>query len=276
MSKITNLIGTTWQINIDDLVGVPSAYGQFNIIGVLTFNDPDFGGDMVVNYTDIKVGYNVDGTNSAVDSENSVLFYGNINPVGQEPFFLNFGFKAGVVSNFVINVSFTDGTDISNPLFIDFINTYGTLVSGGVTRKFTKLIPENQCSGGTQPDRDFVYVGGEIQNSVNGNSEAFPSVRVYYRAIGSTGTPFHVLSPTTMGSYKYFVTVPKGYEIRFGFSPTATQADAFQYFRSEKLGFNITSVVSGQYNYTDWIELNEDVFDVEGYSHVTHNSGETN
>ena len=145
-----------------------------------------------------------------------------------------------------------------------------------MSKKFTKLIPENQCSGGTEPDRDFVYVGAYIQNSVNGTAEAFPSIRLYSRRVGSTGTPFDVLSPTVMVSYKYFETVTKGYEIRFGFNPTTTQASSFQYFRSEKLGFNITSVVAGQYNYTDWVELNEDVFDIEGYAYVPHNSGGVN
>lgn len=145
-----------------------------------------------------------------------------------------------------------------------------------MANKFTKLIPENQCSGGAEPDRDFVYVGAEIENSVNGTAEAFPAIRLYFRQKGSTGTPFHAFSPSVHPTYKYFQTVPKGYEIRFGFSPTSTQASSFRYFRSEKLGFNITSVVAGQFNYTDWIELNEDVFDVKGYAYVKHDSGGSN
>lgn len=144
-----------------------------------------------------------------------------------------------------------------------------------MAKKYTKLVPEGQ--GGSTPDRDFYYLGGFIESSGNGTAEALPIINVVYREKGNTnsvsGLPF---SPNVMGGFNYFKTIPKGCEVRFYFYPTSKQASAFKYFRSEKLGFNITSVTPNANNQTDWIELNEDVLDIEGYAYVPHNSGGAN
>lgn len=134
MSKITNLIGTTWRLDYSNLDSVTADYGAFNItsygvgivdgiladcqsvgilVGIAGFNEASLRpiASVVTIYYD-EVSATVDGE---VINVTDVFA-----PYGGE------GVYAGYYE-----FTITGGTDISNPLFIDFINTYGTLVSGG-------------------------------------------------------------------------------------------------------------------------------------------------
>jgi hypothetical protein len=128
MSKITNLIGTTWRLGDNSLDGVSAAYGMFvvdangKMIG-LDNGVPTMELDGVIS-TAFLCGY----PHQSISGQNGIVsvvatFEGN-----------NYNFTLPMVEDGLLVVyefTITGGTDISNPLFIDFINTYGTLVSGG-------------------------------------------------------------------------------------------------------------------------------------------------
>ena len=131
MSKITNLIGTTWRIDASNLVGLSEDYGYFFVDadGVVSVpNSPD---SLVLTIAVFLCGYTVDiAYGNIVAAANSIVVSGN----GSDNQFTNVGiplFISGVDYNGVLEFTITGGTDISNAQFIDFINTYGTLVSGG-------------------------------------------------------------------------------------------------------------------------------------------------
>lgn len=128
MSKITNLIGTTWRINGDILGGILAGYGSFNITGYANFagfmDGQPISRDMFP-VTLIDVGYNYQSSELTPASE--MITFSND--------YAGFNYASMIYideQNFInAELIITGGEDISNPLFIDFINTYGTLVSGG-------------------------------------------------------------------------------------------------------------------------------------------------
>lgn len=132
MSKITNLIGTTWRLDAINLIGVTEEYGVFDITS--------YGKGIVDGIlcdcvsSQIYVGYAGVGSAPVISFDNTItVFYDEIFTIvdGQtvtlNDIYLAYGGEFEGYYEFTI----TGGTDISNPLFIDFINTYGTLVSGG-------------------------------------------------------------------------------------------------------------------------------------------------
>ena len=141
-----------------------------------------------------------------------------------------------------------------------------------MAKKYTKLVPEGQ--GGSIPDRDFYYLGGEIWAS----NASLPALQVSYREKGSTTSATYVtISPQqasgSHASFNYFTKIPKGKEMRLYFTPSTTDVSTFEYFRSEKLNVNITSVTANTTVYTDWVELTEDVFDIEMHSYKEMTGG---
>jgi surface protein len=140
MSKITNLIGTTWRLGDKSFEGVLSGQGQFNIVGVgtITISNPDTGevdtqeSNVLINQ--IAVGYvdNPEGLVAIADKVVGVFdFSGSLFPFELGTYVMGQIGNDVVRAYTVYEFTITGGDDIANPLFIDFINTYGTLVSGG-------------------------------------------------------------------------------------------------------------------------------------------------
>lgn len=126
MSKITNLIGTTWRLD-GVFNGLSSGYGIFNIDanGIYTiFANEEVLQEVTINTTLIACGYTVNDNLAPLDNE--CYIYAT---VGVESDYLPIQSDSTFRNQYEFTI--TGGTDIANPLFIDFINTYGTLVSGG-------------------------------------------------------------------------------------------------------------------------------------------------
>lgn len=131
MAKITNLKGTTWRLD-GNFAGLAASYGVFDIDGSLVLEGYDTSGNLVGSFTyGVDVfwcGYTpinnygeatADSVCLKVTVDGSDVF--GLVPLRQE--------DDGAILSYLL--TFTGGTDISNAQFIDFINTYGTLVSGG-------------------------------------------------------------------------------------------------------------------------------------------------
>ncbi len=133
MSKITNLIGTTWRLVGANLDTIQAEYGVFNItaygVGIIDGSVADCQSSL------FYVGY------QGVENI-SPLPYDSVVTVYFDTISANIGNDVVSINNFYYpywpgdgeyyyEFTITGGDDISNPLFIDFINTYGTLVSGG-------------------------------------------------------------------------------------------------------------------------------------------------
>lgn len=131
-------------------------------------------------------------------------------------------------------------------------------------KKFTKLSTDN---------RYYCYIGGSV---IPNGEVQIPMIRYYTREKGSTSNGSTLtFAPTTyvgVGGYNYFIKIPKGNEIRFGFYPLSNEAATFKYLKSEKLGINLTNITANTYNYTDWVEVTDDVFDIEIYSYKESDS----
>lgn len=136
MSKITNLIGTTWRLDGNDgFIRLTAGYGIFFVdcIGDITANYISDGSVLTipnVSLNKIWVGYsNTPYIHSETDGNivGDFLFDG-----GEDVFqFVSQPLANGDSINVVYEFTITGGDDVNNQLFIDFINTYGTLVSGG-------------------------------------------------------------------------------------------------------------------------------------------------
>lgn len=140
MSKITNLIGTTWRLGDKSFDGIIAEQAQFNIdaVGAFTIANVEDGA-IAEHYEDmncslIALGY-TDGASGLTGKANSVT--GIFSLSGQTAPFELGTYQIGMIDNVpliaIVTYEFTitGGEDVNNPLFIDFINTYGTLVSGG-------------------------------------------------------------------------------------------------------------------------------------------------
>ena len=169
MSKITNLIGTTWRLDGVILPFVTEQYGEFMISNETLFYKNGVLANVPSQFDGILVGYYYeDGTYT---NKNRSITFGSM--AGD---FVNFYFQLTATNYDYVMVTITGGTDISNPLFIDFINTYGTLVSGGEP-KVTITYNENviaslgagqtatlQCNGKKMAS-DIIVTAPEIENS---------------------------------------------------------------------------------------------------------------
>ena len=128
MAKITNLKGTTWRFAYR-YDGIIADYGVFSVSGTAHYYDDQQYGIVVSidgTFNSMYAGYGL-SDNVPFAQANSIVIGGEFvtqlgDEVTNDPY-------ASI--NVPIELTFTGGTDISNPLFIDFINTYGTLVSGG-------------------------------------------------------------------------------------------------------------------------------------------------
>lgn len=123
MSKITNLIGTTWRLD-GVFNGLSSGYGIFNIDanGIYTiFANEEAYTEVTMNTSIIACGYTV---NDLVPYDNECYIYATVE--GQSDYL---PIQSDATFRNQYEFTITGGADISNPLFIDFINTYGTLVS---------------------------------------------------------------------------------------------------------------------------------------------------
>ena len=140
MSKITNLIGTTWRLGDKSFDGIIAEQAQFNIdaVGAFTIANVEDGA-IAEHYEDmncslIALGY-TDGASGLTGKANSVT--GIFSLSGQTAPFELGTYQIGMIDNVpliaIVTYEFTitGGEDVNNPLFVDFINTYGTLVSGG-------------------------------------------------------------------------------------------------------------------------------------------------
>lgn len=139
MSNITNLIGTTWRLGdfTGAEIGAPVAW---YITGNINFNG-SIGGIELTMVGDFSL-ISVNGTNSI----SSITFFGDFNATynGNPVTLTEITYENGVP------FTITGGADISNPLFIDFINTYGTLVSGGEEKPiFTYDLTQLNLAAGT-------------------------------------------------------------------------------------------------------------------------------
>lgn len=117
--QVTNLIGTTWRLDDDSVNGLPANYGTFGIVADVTaYSTPALNREPQSFISDtfncgseqnvLSISGNYESTTIIITIP---LIYDGIN-------YLDYA-----------EVTFTGGDDISNPLFIDFINTYGTLVT---------------------------------------------------------------------------------------------------------------------------------------------------
>ena len=137
MSKITNLIGTTWRLGGVNVSGLPAEYGIFNVNTDGNFYMVD-NPSLTYIFTSSLIAcgyYSPPGSSQSGVISQSGSFCVEINSIesdgeihGDLALYYSSSFD-GVP--FVYEFTITGGDDISNPLFIDFINTYGTLVSGG-------------------------------------------------------------------------------------------------------------------------------------------------
>lgn len=156
MSKITNLIGTTWRLDGGNLTGLPEAYGQFSIIGSANVVGSASGQPVNISgsFTNINCGYASAGSDShLVELGDTVaITFAYEGETANIPIMYN-----NSDNYFNVEFTITGGEDISNPLFIDFINTYGTLVSApepevptaeGVKSKLQSLITASNAKTG--------------------------------------------------------------------------------------------------------------------------------
>lgn len=128
MSKITNLIGTTWRLDSESVRGIPAEYGKFNVNANGSFSY--LGEPVSVVTTSFNVGYIEQPTQSTPFTDAVSFYVVELNDGGTIEQNVGYMF-VNTTQDTVYEFTITGGTDISNPLFIDFINTYGTLVSGG-------------------------------------------------------------------------------------------------------------------------------------------------
>ena len=133
MAKITNLIGTTWRLDLAKS-GIIAEYGAFDISGNLSMSGSMYGMEASGSgaITKFYVGYGLEDDLLVGDADWCSLdgvfnFVLDGTPLNETH--LTIPFNADI--DIVYEITFTGGDDISNTLFIDFINTYGTLVSGG-------------------------------------------------------------------------------------------------------------------------------------------------
>ena len=134
--------------------------------------------------------------------------------------------------------------------------------------KFTKLIKDGSGGGGSgEQDRDYWLVMCNIQCS--GSGSQVPLVDLVRRADeNSTGVANTFVPSGRLGGVDVFKKIPKGYQIKFNIG---SSAEAFEYFKSEKLGFNITTLNTQ----TEWFDVNEDIDDLEikAYKSGTNGGG---
>lgn len=123
--QVTNLIGTTWRLGDQSLSDLNLAVGDYFVItGVGSYNITS-GGEIVVSYVDLLV------EGFAAINDYSLAAFGYADgqfatlPLGEVE---NGQGEIGVC---VLEFTITGGEDISDPIFVDLINTYGTLVSDG-------------------------------------------------------------------------------------------------------------------------------------------------
>ena len=117
--------------------------------------------------------------------------------------------------------------------------------------KFTKLIKDG--SGGTS-DRDYCLVMCDISC---GGSGKVPTVDIVYRADeNSSGLGMTFVPNGKFMDLCVFRKIPKGQQFKFS---VGSSAEAFGSFKSEKLGFNITTLGTE----TEWFEANEDIDDIK-------------
>lgn len=134
MSKITNLKGTTWRLDFNKLYGITAGYGVFDIDGSWYI---DAGGQIALGPSDfvsMATGYYGDGMvnlDDLVATVDAIALGSPISQNGNIVGVLYYALQAMDTAEAFISLSITGGSDISNAQFIDFINTYGTLVSGG-------------------------------------------------------------------------------------------------------------------------------------------------
>lgn len=124
--KITNLIGTTWRLDKDSVRGIPQEYGKFNITANGTFSG--IGSSASCISSAFWVGYAQITSGEPVAFPDTVSVYVDEASDGTEDLY-NVFLPITTLQDYAYEFTITGGTHISNPLFIDFINTYGTLVS---------------------------------------------------------------------------------------------------------------------------------------------------
>ena len=119
-------------------------------------------------------------------------------------------------------------------------------------------------SGGSD-DRDFYYVGGQITAS---GSSKIGVINYFIAPKGETSNLVkHFSNVVQDDTYNFYVKIPKDYVIQFNMLITSTSFMGFQYFKSEKLGFNLENLTYGSH-YTDWIEVTDDIDDIEAYAYA--------
>lgn len=177
MANITNLIGTTWRLEGVNLSGVTAEYGVFNIEAQGTTLVESFTGQCTSSQ--FLIGYSGAGEKETINpiplSDTCSILFDNITVLYEGEY---------VVLNNMYNpyypaepnyyeFTITGGADISNPLFIDFINTYGTLVSGGEpsapTAESVKLKIQNLISAANEKTgRADVDLTAAVNNLMEG------------------------------------------------------------------------------------------------------------
>lgn len=143
MSNITNLIGTTWRLGDKSFEGV---IGGENTIFLI-----DASGVIDITTSDGETEHaELSSFNFTCPSNSTVAFTWRDSDDIEHEVQLG-GYSIGDTHiNAVYEFTITGGADISNPLFIDFINTYGTLVSGGEEKPiFTYDLTQLNLAAGT-------------------------------------------------------------------------------------------------------------------------------
>lgn len=161
MSKITNLIGTTWRLDGSALTGLDSEYGIFNVVANGIFSEvgvmsiPFETSTFYCGYFTLPGAGDADNISSIGDSVCIFVTYASDGTTTLENIFYPLALPNGRFFSYEFTI--TGGTDITNPLFIDFINTYGTLVSApepevptaeGVKSKLQSLITASNTKTG--------------------------------------------------------------------------------------------------------------------------------
>jgi hypothetical protein len=130
--------------------------------------------------------------------------------------------------------------------------------------------PTTDGGSGGSDDRDFYYVGGQITAS---GSSKIGFINYFIAPKGETSNLVkHFSNVVQNDTYNFYVKIPKGYVIRFNILITSTSFIGFQYFKSEKLGFNLENLTYGDH-YTDWIEVTDDIDDIEAYAYGQMSGG---
>ena len=126
--------------------------------------------------------------------------------------------------------------------------------------KFTKLIKDGSGGGSSPSDgRDYYIICYKANADGRGTLSASYVLYSENPTKASTGTIHFMAS-----SGNCWIKLNKGEKIAF-----KAYGDGFEYIKCESLGINITT----EYEYTEWIELTEDLFDLEFYSFVAQTSG---